>query len=357
MWPCFQRRWRDQQRILAQPDMLILGHGSSIMYRMAGSGWEQDRYWQQVVRRGWNKGAVAQALLLTLQQLQPTQQGTAPDDTQSDDSRGDSMSSRSSSTLQSPRSAAATDSIASNHRALLSLVSGKLLQPGVRYSEDKHQSPECLSLQLERTLASGLMRKLRSCLAQSRTPLLTRMVVSSMPARRSASQRGSGALQAATWCQVDLLPATATTAHALRHVMQRFQISRQSCVVAHQLSDQIVPAPALGSQTQAAGLAPPRPSEARQADLSSSSAFDADRDPRAGVSELAAVAGNVIVLPAPMHSVSRSRSVVGSSPSQNAGREEQARASAEELDGACIVHPRLAVAAGVLEGLKQLRVM
>ncbi|MEW5309177.1 MAG: hypothetical protein WDW38_001082 [Sanguina aurantia] len=350
----------DQQRVLAQPDMLILGHGSSIMYRMAGSGWEQDRYWQQVVRRGWSKGAVAQALLLTLQQLQPTRQGTAPGGAPPDGSGGDGTSSGSSSSSSSAlqRSAApATDSIASNHRALLSLVSGRLLQPGVRYSEDKHQSPECLSLQLERTLASGLMRKLRSCLAQSRTPLLTRMVVSSMPARRSASQRGSGALQAATWCQVDLLPATATTAHALRHVMQRFQISRQSCVVAHQLSDQVVLAPALGSGVQAAGLAPPRPGEARQADPPSSVALDADRDHRAGVSELAAVAGNVIVLPAPAHSASRSRSVVGSSPVQNAGREEQARAWAEELDGACIVRPGLAVAAGVLEGLKQLRVM
>lgn len=343
-----------QQRVLAQPDMLLLGHSSIIMYQ-TGSGWELDRYWQQLVRRGWSKAAVAQALLQTLQQLQPISVRLAAAGDMLADSRSGS-SNGSSSIVGSLGSGGSSLSLGSYSTdvAPSSFVPGKLLRPGVRYSPDKHQSSECLSLQLEQSLLPQLMLALQACLAGARTPLLTRMVVSSVPARRTASQRGSGALQAATWCQLDLLPGAATTANALRHIMQRFQISRASCVVAHQLPAPIAPLP---SPCATSALSTPgQQSGSIAVHTASSLAALSGESETSSVSELASVAGHVILLPSPLTVKARTR--VGGNRGGDVGLAESGvPALVQEVEDVNVVQARLFAAAGILDGLKQLRML
>lgn len=355
MWPCFQRQWIVQQRVLAQPDMLLLGHSSIIMYQ-TGSGWELDRYWQQLVRRGWSKAAVAQVLLQTLQQLQPISVSLAA-------AAGNMLAGSRSGSSDSSGSIAGSSSSGSSSLSLgsystdvapPSFVPGKLLRPGVRYSPDKHQSSECLSLQLERSLLQQLMPALQASLAGARTPLLTRMVVSSMPARRTASQRGSGALQAATWCQLDLVPGAATTANALRHIMQRFQISRASCIVAHQLPALIAPLP---SPCPPSALPTFGQQSGGFAVLTASSLAALSGESEASsVSELASVAGHVILLPSPPSVKTRTR--VGGSRDGDVGSAKRGVPTlVQDVEGAHVVHARVAAAAGILDGLQQLRTL
>lgn len=167
LWRSFQQVWAARQHVLPEPDVLILGQGTRIMYQTP-SHLQEDLQWRLKLDAGWSRPAMEAAVAACVQRHGRKALRYAPGGEQN------------------------------NHRLALLLDAAQL---------------DALSAELRASLRGRKAGKAR---------LGYRMVV--RQARPAGSGSGSGLLA------VDLVPALAGKGAALQHVMRRFHIPRQSVV-------------------------------------------------------------------------------------------------------------------------------